>query len=232
MGGTGTGSSVFGSTTINASIPPGSSLLHPSRGKAGSCTTSTRSSFPSEGQSGILHHLDEILISLGEIHPWEKARFLLAPQPLFGGRTPLDDIRQATRSRRNDGSSRFCARTRAGSHMGSLCSMWSTNSADTDRGGSVAGDRRPDGPVAPVSSSPRQSGRKSRPSYPRSNGCRPHRPADRNRHMVLRTLLLPSRSNGSILPNSGKPGRRHGPLLKPAWRWSGEKGTSCSVQRV
>jgi hypothetical protein len=47
MGGIETGSSVFGSTTINASIPPGSSLLHPSRGKAGSCTTSTRSSFPS-----------------------------------------------------------------------------------------------------------------------------------------------------------------------------------------
>ncbi len=45
-----------------------------------------------EGHSGILHHLDEVLVSLGEIHPWEKARFFLASQPLFGGRTPLEII--------------------------------------------------------------------------------------------------------------------------------------------
>jgi len=51
---------------------------------------------PAEGHSGVLHHLDEVVLSLGEIHPWEKARFLLAPQPLFGGRRPLEVIRHGT----------------------------------------------------------------------------------------------------------------------------------------
>jgi hypothetical protein len=51
---------------------------------------------PAEGHSGILHHLDEVLLCLGEIHPWEKARFFLAPQPLVGGRTPLEVIHHGT----------------------------------------------------------------------------------------------------------------------------------------
>jgi hypothetical protein len=51
---------------------------------------------PADGHSGVLHHLDEVVLSLGEIHPWEKARFFLAPQPLFGGRRPLEVIRHGT----------------------------------------------------------------------------------------------------------------------------------------
>jgi hypothetical protein len=51
---------------------------------------------PTEGHSGVLHRLHEVLVSLGGIHPWEKARFFLGPQPLFGGRTPLEIIRNGT----------------------------------------------------------------------------------------------------------------------------------------
>jgi hypothetical protein len=51
---------------------------------------------PADGPRGILHHFDEILESLGRIHPWEIARFLLAKQPLFGGWTPLEVLRRGT----------------------------------------------------------------------------------------------------------------------------------------
>jgi len=51
---------------------------------------------PADGHSGVLHHLDEVVLSLGEIHPWEKARFLLAPEPLFRGLTPLEIIHHGT----------------------------------------------------------------------------------------------------------------------------------------
>jgi hypothetical protein len=51
---------------------------------------------PADGHSGVLHHLDELLACLGDSHLWEKAHFLLAPQPLFGGRTPLAVPRRGT----------------------------------------------------------------------------------------------------------------------------------------
>lgn len=49
---------------------------------------------PADGASGVLNDLDAVLRCLGPIHPWEKARYFLDPQPLFGGRAPLEVLRR------------------------------------------------------------------------------------------------------------------------------------------
>lgn len=49
---------------------------------------------PADGDSGVVRHLDEIFNCFGDVHPWDKARFLLASQPLFGGRSPLEVLRR------------------------------------------------------------------------------------------------------------------------------------------
>lgn len=50
-------------------------------------------SSPSEGENGVLRHLDEVVHALGDAHPWDKATFLLARLPALGNRRPLDVLR-------------------------------------------------------------------------------------------------------------------------------------------
>lgn len=52
---------------------------------------------PSQGERGVLRHLDEVLAMLGDASAWEKARFFLATAPPLGGRTPLDVLRMGSK---------------------------------------------------------------------------------------------------------------------------------------
>lgn len=44
---------------------------------------------PVQGERGVLRHLDQMLVALGDRTDWEKAMFLMAPHPALHGRSPL-----------------------------------------------------------------------------------------------------------------------------------------------
>lgn len=48
---------------------------------------------PSEGEQGVLRHLDEVLPRLGDRSGWQKAQFLLTPAPYLGGQAPIALLR-------------------------------------------------------------------------------------------------------------------------------------------
>lgn len=52
---------------------------------------------PSEGERGVVRHLDEVLTALGDAHPWDQARFLLARLPSLDDRRPIDILRIGSR---------------------------------------------------------------------------------------------------------------------------------------
>lgn len=53
-------------------------------------------SSPSEGERGVVDHLDEVIIALGDAHPWDKAKFFLTTLPSLGDRRPIDVLRSGT----------------------------------------------------------------------------------------------------------------------------------------
>jgi hypothetical protein len=53
-------------------------------------------SSPSEGERGVVRHLDEVSAALGEAHPWDKAKFFLTRLPSLGDRRPIDVLRSGS----------------------------------------------------------------------------------------------------------------------------------------
>jgi len=53
-------------------------------------------SSPSEGERGVLRHLDRVVGALGNAHPWDKAKFFLSRHPALGDRRPIDVLRSGS----------------------------------------------------------------------------------------------------------------------------------------
>ena len=45
---------------------------------------------PMQGERGVLRHLDQLLVALGDRSDWEKAMFLTAPHPALHSRSPIE----------------------------------------------------------------------------------------------------------------------------------------------
>lgn len=69
---------------------------------------------PRDAALGVWPGLDDVLRALGEAHPWEKAQFLLSELPEFGGRRPIEILRE----RGPDELSRLLAVAAARGEMG------------------------------------------------------------------------------------------------------------------
>ena len=51
---------------------------------------------PSEGERGVVQHLDDVLVALGDAHPWDKAKFFLTRVQSLGDRRPIDVLRSGS----------------------------------------------------------------------------------------------------------------------------------------
>jgi hypothetical protein len=55
-------------------------------------------SSPTEGERGVLRHLDDVVAALGDAHPWDKALFFLTRLPALGDHRPLDVLHSGSAS--------------------------------------------------------------------------------------------------------------------------------------